>query len=145
MRHALIVVALLLIAACGGDPPTPAPAVPTTPAGAASYVPPPPEIAVEDPAEENEDGRALRFGDGTYVVGVQVAPGYYRALGRAPDRPLCSWSIADSDTFQSQSGPRPRSVASGIARAELEPQRIALRDGEVLTTTGCGEWLYYGP
>jgi hypothetical protein len=146
MRPALVLALVLALVGCSA-PNEPAPVV-TTPAGAASpYVPPPTEIVVDDPPERNEDGRALRVEDGVWVVGVAIAPGFYRSTGTAPDRPLCSWSVSTQTDPRGRksSGAAGQTIAAGVAHGPDQPQRVALSEGQELTTAGCATWLYYGP
>lgn len=146
MPPALVLAALLALAGCGA-PSVPAPVV-SPPAGAASsYVPPPVEVAESNPPTANDDGDLLRFGDGDWVAGAGVAPGYYRSAGRAAARPLCSWSVSSEPDPRAgkSSGGSGVTIAAGVSTLEDDPQRVALLDGQQLTTRGCATWVYYGP
>lgn len=150
---ALVVAVLLALVGCGAQN-EPAPAV-TPPAGAASsplthsatYVPPPDEITEPNPPTANDDGDLLRIPDGNYVAGSDIAPGWYRSTGLAPDRAICSWSVATQydERRGVASGTLGVTIASGISEAPDVPQRFAIEEGQQLTTAGCADWLYYGP
>lgn len=100
----------------GGDSPSPAP-------GTAAAVP------VAEPT-----GPLTTFGNGTWVVGADVAPGRYRSP--APEEgimQLCYWDITDGQgTILDQ------------AVANEGPSRATLQTGRTFTSQGCQDWVSVG-
>jgi hypothetical protein len=148
-RVVLLIALLLALVGC-------APAAPSGGHAAGATVPPP--IRVEPPPvpagfspdgpAENEDGRALRIdGDGAWLVGRDIAAGFYRSMGPRPGEALCSWSVEAPGGDRSRaanSKPAP-TVDAGVTNSPDGVQRVVLQDGETFSSGGCDTWVYYGP
>lgn len=100
-------------------PAPPAAAAPTTSAPAAPAAP-------AEPA-----GPKTEFGDGTYLVGTDIAAGTYKSAGpRAGSAiPNCYWARMKDDSGQ-VSGIIANNNSSG-------PSRITVKKGEYLQVAGC--------
>lgn len=103
-------------AAAGGIPPgtvtvtasAPAPAPPPSPA-------PPP-------------GPKTEFGDGTYLVGTDIAAGSYKSSGPRPGGVgMCYWARMKDDSGQNI-------IANSAGQG---PTRVTVNKGEYLQVTGC--------
>ncbi len=78
-------------------------------------------------------GPKTSFGDGTYLVGTDIAPGSYRTTGPRADSPLpnCYFARAKDDSG-SISSIEQNDNTQGAAR-------VTVKNGEYLTITGC-DW-----
>ncbi|MGX1758147.1 hypothetical protein ACWIG5_14740 [Streptomyces lydicus] len=84
-------------------------------------------------------GPATALGQGSYLVGEDIAAGTYgtagtyRTAGPAPsDTPLCSWARS-----RGADGEPAGIVARGTSRG---PARVTVNQGETFETHGCKEW-----
>lgn len=69
------------------------------------------------------------FGNGSFKVGSDVRAGYYATAGPAAGvRTGCVWK---------RTGPTGRVITQGTA---FGPITIIVRDGELVTATGCRQW-----
>jgi hypothetical protein len=100
--------------------PTSTSAVPATPAAAA-----PSTQAPAAPA-----GPKTQFGDGTYLVGTDIAEGSYKSTGPRPSAvPICYWARMKDDSG---------SVTSILANNTSQgATRLTVKKGEYLEVTGC--------
>ncbi len=99
---------------------TSAPALPSTTGATA--------IASAAPAAPSPQ---TSFDDGTYEVGVAVAPGKYRAPGDGGSFG-CYWERAKNDSGE---------VGSIIANSVSPgPQQVTLKQGEIFKSERCGTW-----
>lgn len=88
-----------------------------------------PSVAAPAPA-----GPLTTFGNGTYLVGEDVAPGTYRSP--APQDgviKLCYWDVQDA------SG---KILDQGVANEG--PSRATLKAGRTFTSNGCEDWSKVG-
>jgi hypothetical protein len=79
-------------------------------------------------------GPATSFGDGTHVVGEDIAPGTYRTSGPASGGlGMCYWS-----RLSNTSGEFDAIIANGVPTG---PATVTIRSGdEAFETTGCSTW-----
>lgn len=79
-------------------------------------------------------GPHARVGQGSYLVGKDIAAGVYRTAGPVPsDVPQCSWARS-----KGADGEQPDStIARGTSRG---PTRVTVNNGETFETHGCKEW-----
>lgn len=120
-----------VVAAPAPAAPAPVVEVPTVaPAAPAAVVPAP----VEAPAPAAPAGPLTTFGNGTYEVGVDVAPGKYRSSGVADSiAPLCYYDQTDSGGAIKDQG-----------AANEGPSRTTLRAGLTFKSQGCQQWEKVG-
>jgi hypothetical protein len=72
-------------------------------------------------------GPKTSFGDGTYAVGTDVAPGVYQSAGPV-EGGACYWKRANGDGI----------VANAMTK---KPQTVQIEDGDTsFTTSECQEW-----
>ncbi|WP_330318475.1 hypothetical protein [Streptomyces platensis] len=82
-------------------------------------------------------GPDTTVGQGSYLVGKDIAAGTYRTGGpAASDMPLCYWARA-KDT----SGARDSVLANGTPKG---PARVTVHTGETFETNGCRRWTKVG-
>jgi hypothetical protein len=79
-------------------------------------------VAVAGPADL-PPGPATEFGDGTYHVGTDIAPGSYRSAGPPPEG-RCSWARLREASV----------VASAVTTG---PAHLTTTGGEYLRVAGC--------
>jgi hypothetical protein len=79
-------------------------------------------------------GPLTTFGNGTYEVGVDVAPGKYRSAGVADSAvPLCYFDQTDAKgTIKDQ----------GVSNEG--PSRATLKSGLTFKSSGCQQWVKVG-
>jgi hypothetical protein len=77
------------------------------------------------------------LGDGTYVVGKEIAPGTYKTAGAAPASlvTMCVWSVVANDDQDADY------IDSGVIDKENDSNRTTLKKGNVFKTTGCKAWI----
>ncbi|MGA5565443.1 hypothetical protein ACPCUV_30335 [Streptomyces platensis] len=76
-------------------------------------------------------------GQGSYLVGKDLAAGTYRTAGPAvSDMPLCYWARA-----KDSSGARAGILASGAPKG---PAHVTVNTGETFETNGCQPWTKAG-
>jgi hypothetical protein len=76
-------------------------------------------------------GPAAEFGDGTHIVGLNIAPGTYRTAGPSGTNPGgCYWSRRKAD----RSSIVDYDVAGG-------PAQITVDGGELVEANGCQTWV----
>lgn len=108
----------------------------TTASGAPSATPDTPPPA--PPAEGAPSGPpATNFGDGTYVVGKDIAPGTYHSEGAALPGVDCYWERAHDTSGATQS------VIANHAGREPVTVTISANDG-AFRTIGCKTWAMSG-
>jgi hypothetical protein len=72
------------------------------------------------------------FGEGTYEVGVEIAPGQYKSAGASDSAFMfSSWSTKDG------SG---KLLDFGTANGATEQQIVTLKQGQVFDSSGCKAW-----
>jgi hypothetical protein len=80
-----------------------------------------------DPAPPPPPGPKTSFGDGTYAVGTDVAPGVYQSAGPV-EGGACYWKRVNGDGI----------VANAMTK---KPQTVQIEDGDTaFTTSECQEW-----
>jgi hypothetical protein len=73
------------------------------------------------------------IGEGTYEVGVEVAPGQYKSAGASESAFMfCSWSTKDG------SG---ELLDIGSGTGATEQQIVTLKQGQVFESSGCKPWM----
>lgn len=78
-------------------------------------------------------GPETTVGQGSYLVGEDIAVGTYRTGGpAASDVPLCYWARA-----KDSSGDMDSIIANGTPQG---PARVTVNKGEMFETNGCKEW-----
>ncbi|MFE7786647.1 hypothetical protein [Streptomyces nigrescens] len=78
-------------------------------------------------------GPEITVGQGSYLVGEDIAVGTYRTGGpAASDVPLCYWARA-----KDSSGDMDSIIANGTPQG---PARVTVNKGETFETNGCKEW-----
>ncbi|MGY5125967.1 hypothetical protein [Streptomyces nigrescens] len=78
-------------------------------------------------------GPETTVGQGSYLVGEDIAVGTYRTGGpAASDVPLCYWARA-----KDSSGDMDSIIANGTPQA---PARVTVHQGETFETSGCKVW-----
>ena len=94
-------------------------------------------VQYQSPLRERRPARAeapagpkTTFGDGTYLVGTDIAPGSYKTTGPRPSTvPNCYWARMKNDSG---------SLNSIIANDNTEgATRITVNNGEYLMVGGC--------
>lgn len=89
------------------------------------------QAVIEEPAQE---GPATSFGDGTYEVGTEIAPGQYRSEGGD----LCYWA-----RLKSFSGELDDIIANDLGGSGT--LRVTIRESDVgFETARCGTWEKVG-
>lgn len=130
---AALVAGIIIGASMGGS--KTAPAAAAAPAASVPSVSAPasvPAVApVSDPttvaAPPAPAGPMTTFGNGTYLVGDEVAPGKYRSAG--VDGSMCYWDLTnDAGTI----------VDQGVATEG--PSRATLKAGLTFKSSGCSTW-----
>lgn len=126
---ALLVVLVAVFGATGGSPDT---ATTADPGGTSAPVQAPP---TEPPAVVPAPTSPLTtFGNGTYLVGTDVAPGQYRSPGPEESiAPLCYWDLKDAGGTITDQGVAPEG-----------PSRATLTEGLTFTSQGCQDWAKVG-
>ncbi|MFG2860327.1 hypothetical protein [Streptomyces sioyaensis] len=82
-------------------------------------------------------GPGTTVGQGSYLVGEDIAAGTYRTGGpAASDIPLCHWARA-----KDSSGETGGIIADGTPRG---PARVTVIKGEIFETKGCRRWTKVG-
>ncbi|MFI0906246.1 hypothetical protein ACH4TE_22365 [Streptomyces sioyaensis] len=82
-------------------------------------------------------GPGTTVGQGSYLVGEDIAAGTYRTGGpAASDIPLCHWARA-----KDSSGETGSIIASGTPQG---PARVTVTKGETFQTHGCRRWTKVG-
>lgn len=78
---------------------------------------------------------ATSIGDGTFIVGKDVAAGQYKTPGAA-ERIIsfCAWSTARDDSFD-------KPIDLGSASEVQQPGFVTLKTGYYFKTTGCQPWV----
>jgi hypothetical protein len=90
-------------------------------------------IATQAPAPE-PTGPMTTFGNGTYEVGSDVAPGKYRSPGVQEGAfALCYWDLTND---------KGDIVDQGVANEG--PSRATLKDGLTFKSSGCETWTIQG-
>lgn len=113
-------VALLALGGCA-DPVVSVPGVQPDAGRLPALAPSPPPAPVVGPAPA--------FGDGSYVVGAQIAPGVYRTAGALVEGiPVCSWHFFVGDRLVATGS------ASGPVSIGVEPVY------SVVEFRGCLDW-----
>lgn len=94
-------------------------------------------IATKNPSDTN----LTSFGDGAWLVGLEILPGTYRTIGPSSD---CYWArlveLSDVKTFiqRSESATESGVKSSGAANEVII---VWILDGDVaFETWGCGKW-----
>lgn len=71
--------------------------------------------------------------EGAWLVGTDIKPGTYRSPGATEG--YCAWVVRKNQDQDAEV------VAVGTADKPNEPQRVALKSGQVFETTGCRPWV----
>ncbi|MEX2971508.1 hypothetical protein [Streptomyces sp. C184] len=113
------------------------PAAQQAPTVAATFTAEPVQASVGKPEEAAAAGPGTTVGQGSYLVGEDIAAGTYRTGGpAASDIPLCHWARA-----KDSSGERGSIIAHGTPRG---PARVTVTKGETFETNGCRRWTKAG-
>ncbi|MGW7491560.1 hypothetical protein [Streptomyces sp. NPDC054786] len=82
-------------------------------------------------------GPDATVGQGSYLVGEDIAAGTYKTRGpAASDVPLCYWARA-----KDSSGEMDSIIANGTPQG---PARVTVNRGETFETNGCRDWAKVG-
>lgn len=82
-------------------------------------------------------GPDVTVGDGSYLVGEDIAAGMYKTAGPAgSDIPMCYWERA-----KDSSGEMDSILANDTPQG---PARVTVNKGETFKTNGCKEWVRVG-
>jgi hypothetical protein len=117
-----------IVASGGGDTPSGK----TTGTGTEG-VNPPSSKKTEDMPSREAPGKTT-YGDGTYLVGVEIDPGTYKTTGPDKDSviPMCYWERAKNDSGE---------LGSIIANHNSEgPDRVTVKAGETVKFSGDCKW-----
>lgn len=89
----------------------------------------------EKVADAKPAGPLTTFGDGTYLVGEDIAVGSYRTPGpeKSSYSDMCYWSRKKND-----SGEFEAIIANEIVRG---PGRVTVKKGEFFETNSCQDWV----
>lgn len=125
---------LLVLMACAAPTASPSTPVPTaSPRTAPSYSPP---VTVAPTAPTAPEGS---IADGTYEVGVDVAPGKYKTAGPADTRywPMCYWARLKDTT-----GDRGTIIANDNIKGQTT---VTIKESDgAFETSGCAPWVKIG-
>ena len=93
--------------------------------------------AAPEPAEKAAAEPGEIIGQGSYLVGEDIAAGTYKTAGPSDsDLPLCYWA-----RNKDSSGEMDSIIANGTPEG---PSRITINKGETFETHGCAEWKKAG-
>ncbi|MFD5733363.1 hypothetical protein ACFWIY_11075 [Streptomyces sioyaensis] len=146
-EHAALKIAVGAVCACtviglgavvGGDGGSGRkPAAQPAPTVAVTFTAKPVQASVGKPEKAAAAGPGTTVGQGSYLVGEDIAAGTYRTGGpAASDIPLCYWARA-----KDSSGEMGGIIANGTSRG---PARVTVTEGETFETNGCQRWTKVG-
>lgn len=76
-----------------------------------------------------------RVGDGTFIVGKDVAAGEYKSNGAAEGIvTLCTWTTSRDNSFN-------KVIDFGAADDIAQPSLVTLKKGQYFKTNGCQPWV----
>ena len=123
---AVVVVIVVIAVAVGGNKPKSNASAPTTPSTTAPMTSPPTTAA---PTTTVPSGPKTTFGDGTWAVGIQIAPGTYQTNGGSG----CYW-----ETDSNLTGNESATIANGDTSGHVVVTVLPSDAG--FTTQSCGTW-----
>lgn len=101
----------------------------------------PPFALTDVSAAVAEDRGAPKFDDGTWLLGVDVRSGAYRAAAGIPAGTYCEATV-----WSDYRGPDTAELITDIRAAwSVEPAEVHLEPGQVISTVDCGTWERTGP
>ena len=89
------------------------------------------------PAHTNYQGQRTTIGDGSWIVGDELAPGLWEPASDITKMANCAWFVSPA----AEPSPYATTTMEPSFRTQLDAMvLVELHRGETFTTSGCGQW-----
>jgi len=86
----------------------------------------------------NAAGLKTTFGDGVWIVGDEVEPGFYQSDGKIEGKEGCVWFVSPAPS--TTPGKYDPSFRDSPPPASEGQATFRVKDKQAITTSGCGKW-----